>query len=93
MAIHANYTLTPGTPLRVSPPGVSSGEDITIQNTHGSAIVYVGGETVSDSSYGFRLSPGRAISFELPGNDSLYVASPTEGATIAVLSVGLERLK
>ena len=64
--------------------------DITIQNVHASAIVYIGGAGVSSSSYGYRLLPGTAISFELPGKDSLYAISGTNGTQVAVMRTGLE---
>jgi hypothetical protein len=64
--------------------------DITIQNVHASAYVYLGGEGVTSSSYGYRLSPGSAISFELPGRDSLHAITGTNGSQVAVIKTNLE---
>jgi hypothetical protein len=64
--------------------------DITIQNIHASAYVYIGGEGVTASSYGYRLSPGTAISFELPGKDALYAITGTNGSQVAVIKTNLE---
>jgi hypothetical protein len=64
--------------------------DITIQNTHASAIVYIGGEGVTSSSFGYRLSPGAAWSIELSGRDSIYAISDTNGSKVAVLQTSLE---
>jgi hypothetical protein len=64
--------------------------DITIQNIHASAYVYIGGEGVTSSSYGYRLSPNTAISFELPGKDALYAISGTNGSQVAVIKTNLE---
>jgi hypothetical protein len=65
--------------------------DITIQNINASGVVYVGGDdTVSSSSFGFRLSADHAISFELPGKDALYVIAENNGAQIAVIKTNLE---
>lgn len=64
--------------------------DITIQNVDSSAYVYIGGEGVTSSNFGFRLNPGAAISFELPGRDFLYAVSDTNGSQIAVLKTNLE---
>jgi len=64
--------------------------DITIQNIDSSAFVYIGGEETTTSSFGYRLSPGNAISFELPGRDALYAISDTDGTEIAVLKTNLE---
>jgi hypothetical protein len=64
--------------------------DITIQNIHASAYVYVGGEGVASSSYGYRLNPGTAISFELPGKDAMYAISDTNNSQVAVIKTNLE---
>jgi hypothetical protein len=64
--------------------------DITVQNVHDSAIVYLGGEGVTSSDYGYRLNPGLAISFELPGRDALYAISNTNNSKVAVLKTNLE---
>jgi hypothetical protein len=64
--------------------------DITIQNIHASAYVYIGGEGVTTSSYGYRLSPNTAISFELPGKDALYAITGTNGSQVAVIKTNLD---
>jgi hypothetical protein len=64
--------------------------DITIQNIDASAYIYIGGEDLTSSSYGYRLSPGSAISFELPGKDALYAITSTNNSQIAVIKTNLE---
>jgi L-2-hydroxyglutarate oxidase LhgO len=64
--------------------------DITIQNTHASAIVYIGGEGVTSSSFGYRLSPGAAWSVELAEQDALYAITNTNGSSVATMMLGLE---
>jgi hypothetical protein len=64
--------------------------DITIQNVHASAYAYIGGEGVTTSSYGYRLNPGSAISFELPGKDALYAITDTNNSQIAIIKTNLE---
>lgn len=90
MTIHALTTLSDSVATRLTPAGLHSGMDITIQNTDASAVVYIGGEGVTSSDYGFRLNPGSAISFELPGMDALYAISDTEDSKVAVLKTNLE---
>jgi hypothetical protein len=90
MTTHALTTLSNSTATRLTPLGLHSGMDITIQNVHESAIVYIGGEGVSSSDYGYRLNPGLAISFELPGRDALYAISNTNNSKVAVLKTNLE---
>ena len=90
MTQHALTTLSNTTATRLTPNGVHSGLDITIQNTDGSAYVYLGGEGVTASDYGYRLAPGAAWSVELPGTDALYAITDTNNSKIAVLWTGLE---
>ena len=90
MTQHSLYTLADDTATRLTPSGIHSGMDITIQNVDGSAYVFVGGENVTSSDYGFRINPGAAISFELPGRDALFAISDTNGSMVAVLKTNLE---
>ena len=90
MTSHSLTTLSSSTATRLTPSGVHSGMDITIQNVHASAYVYIGGEGVADSNFGYRLNPGSAISFELPGKDALYAISDTDGSSIATIKTNLE---
>jgi hypothetical protein len=90
MTSHALTTLSNSTATRLTPNGVHSGMDITIQNIHASAYVYIGGEGVTTSSYGYRLSPNTAISFELPGKDALYAITGTNGSQVAVIKTNLD---
>jgi len=90
MTIHALTSLSNTVATRLTPPGVHSGMDITIQNVHSSAYVYIGGEGVTSSSYGYRISPNSAISFELPGKDALYAITGTNGSQIAIIKTNLE---
>lgn len=90
MTQHSKIILSNTTDTRVSPAGKHSGVDITIQNLDASAYVFIGAEGVTSSSYGFRLAPGAAISFELPGTDALYAISDTDESEVAVLKTKLE---
>ena len=90
MTIHALTTLSNSTATRLTPLGLHSGMDITIQNVHESAVVYIGGQGVTSSNYGYRLNPGSAISFELPGRDALFAVSNTNNSKVAVLKTNLE---
>ena len=90
MTTHSLITLSSTAATRLTPSGLHSGMDITIQNVHASATVYIGGEGVTSSDYGYRLLAGNAISFELPGRDALYAISGTNGTQVAVLKTNLE---
>ena len=90
MTLHAHTTLSNTTATRLSPNGLHSGMDITIQNIHESAYLYVGGEGVTASDYGYRIAPGAAFSIELPGQDALYAISTVNSSKVAILQTGLE---
>lgn len=88
---HNLYTLSNAEATRLTPIGIHSGMDITIQNVDNTAYVYVGGEGVTSSNYGYRIAPGHAISWELPEKDSLYAVSDTNNSNLAVLKTSLEK--
>jgi hypothetical protein len=88
---HKIHTLNNTTPVRVSPRPLHSGADITVQNLDSSAFVYVGvNDTLSTTSYGFKILPNSAISFELSGRDSIFLIGSTSSVQAAVLTIGLE---
>ena len=89
--IHNLYTLSNSAATRLTPLGMHSGMDITLQNVHETAYVYVGGEGVTSSNYGYRIAPGHAISWELPEKDSLYAITDTNNSKLAVLKTSLEK--
>jgi hypothetical protein len=90
MTQHLLTTLSSTSATRLTPIGLHSGMDITIQNIHASAIVYIGGEGVTSSNYGYRLSAGSAWSVELTGQDALYAITNTNGSQVAILNTNLE---
>jgi hypothetical protein len=90
MTLHALVTLDSTTATRLTPNGMHSGMDITIQNIHASAYVYIGAEGVTASDYGYRIAPGSAFSVELPGTNALYAITNVNGSSVAVLKTGLE---
>jgi len=75
---------------RITPNGTHSGMDITIQNVGTSGNIYVGGEGVSTTNYGYKLMPNHAISFELPGLDALYLVADNADSPAAIIQIGLE---
>lgn len=90
MTIHSLTTLSNTTATRLTPSGLHTGMDITIQNVHASATVYLGGDGVTSSDYGYRLLAGAAISLELPGRNALFAITDTNNSKVAVLKTGLE---
>lgn len=90
MTTHATISLSSETATRLTPNGLHSGMDITIQNISEANYVYIGGEGVNLQDFGYRLNPGSAISFELPGKNALYAIADTNETMIAVLKTNLE---
>lgn len=87
--IHNLYTVGTSA-VAVSEPEIRTGRDITIQNVSLSGYIYIGNDGVTSSNYGYRLMPNHAISFELDGQDELYVVGSQAGMSVAVLSINLE---
>lgn len=91
MTSHSLTTLSSSAATRLTPNGIHSGMDITIQNVNSSGYVYVGGDsTISSTNYGFRILPNHSISFELPGRDALFVIASEVDMQIAVIKTNLE---
>jgi hypothetical protein len=90
MAYHSLKTLSNTDATLVSPNGVHSGTDITIQNVNSSGYIYIGGSTVSEDDYGYRILPNHAISVELSGQSSLYAIASVAGMNAAILNANLE---
>lgn len=90
MTTHNVYTLNSTTATHLTENGVHSGKDLTLQNVNAAGIIYIGGEGVTVSNYGYRLLPNHAISFELSGADTLYAISDSNGMLLASLSINLE---
>ena len=90
---HEIVTLSNTTPVELTPEGkVHSGLDLTVQNSDEEAIVYLGAEDVSSTSYGFKLLPGAGFSIELNPRDVLYGISDTDDSEVALLRVLLENI-
>ena len=89
---HDLLTLSNATATELTPGARHSGLDLTIQNVDDTAIVYIGGSTVTASDYGFKLTPGAGFSIELNPNDRLYAISDTNGTNAALLRALLEDL-
>jgi hypothetical protein len=88
---HELITLSNETETELTPEGkVHSGLDLTVQNVHATATVYIGGIGVTAENYGFKLEPKEAFSIELNPRDELYAISDTDGATVALLRALLE---
>lgn len=91
MTAHILHTLSNSTVTRLTPNGVHSGMDFTIQNVNDTGYIYVGGtDSLSSTDYGFRILPNHSISFELPPKDALFAIASVNGMKAAVLSMNLE---
>jgi hypothetical protein len=88
--MHALTTLSNTEATRLTPPGLHSGMDITLQNVNTDAYVFIGGEGVTTTNYGYRIAPNNGWAIELPGKDALYAISDVDGANVAILQTGLE---
>jgi hypothetical protein len=87
---HKIYELSSSEATLVSPVGVHGGVDITIQNLSSEEYIYIGGEGVTTSSFGYRIEPRSSWSVELSGKDSIYAATDVNGTEAAVMMLSLE---
>ena len=90
MTEHSLISLSHTEALRLTPLGKHSGMDITLQNVNESGYIYIGGEGVSSSNYGFRILSNAAISFELPGGYAIYAIASAADMKLAKFVIGLE---
>lgn len=88
---HNLYTLSNSTATRLTPLGMHSGMDITLQNVNSEGYIYIGGEGVTALNYGYRLSPNNAIAWELPEKDALYAIASSNELNLAVIKTSLEK--
>lgn len=91
MTVHSLKTLSNSDPIRLTPNGIHSGMDLTLQNVDSEAIVYLGGEGVSSTNYGIRLNPNDVFSIELTGTDALYAISSVDESQLATMNFSLEQ--
>jgi len=87
---HAIVDLDQITPTLVGPVLINGGTDLTIQNINDTGYIYIGDESVSLTSYGFRILANTAISFELPGNATVYAVGSEPNMQAATIMTGLE---
>jgi len=90
MANHSILILSNTTPTRLSPNGVHSGVELVIQNVSTNGYVYVGGPTVSSTSYGFRIDEDSAFGMNVLPQESMYAIAQNDGTTVAVITSGLK---
>jgi hypothetical protein len=89
---HQLVTLSNSTPTILtvpfaSEPDYSQSLSISIQNLDSSKYAYIGNSGVSSSSYGFRLSPGQSVSFDLAPQDELYAVCSDTSMQVAVIRI------
>lgn len=90
MTQHGLITLSATTPMRLTPNGIHSGMDVTLQNVNSSGYIYVGGSGVTATDYGYRILPNHSFSIELNGKDALYAIASAPNMKLAMLKANLE---
>lgn len=66
---------------------VRSSFTLIIQNVNLSGYIYLGNESISSYSYGFRLNPDQAFTVELPASKRFYAIASTSGMQVAVMEI------
>ena len=88
--MHSLTTLSTSAATLLTPNGTHSGYDFTMQNVNDAGYIYIGGEGVTSTSYGYRILPNHALSIEITGRDALYAIASASGMKIAILQTNLE---
>ena len=65
------------------------GQTINVQNPAGGATVYLGGEGVTTTSYGFLLGAGISFSIELQDDEKLYAVVATSTQNVNIIRQGV----
>lgn len=65
---------------------VQSPNSMSVENTSPDKYVYIGNDSVTTASYGFKLYPAQTITIDMNPFDKLYACGDS-GATIAVMVV------
>jgi hypothetical protein len=79
-----NLTLSSTPTLLTVTDGVDGPNTISIQNTDATAVAYIGGENVTSSSYGVKLTAGQVWSADLGPYDKIYAVG-TAGVAVLIL--------
>ena len=65
------------------------GQTINVQNPAGGADVFLGGEGVTTTSYGFLLGAGISFSVELQDDEKLYAVVASSTQTVNIIRQGV----
>ena len=87
---HARISINDTTPVPVTEVGSEAGMNLTlmVQNL-GESAVYLGGQDLSQTSYGVSVVPGGAVTIDnLSRKDDVYALSSSGASYVAVLTVG-----
>ena len=77
-----NLTLSSTPTLLTITDSIDTQNTISVQNTSDSATLYLGGSSVSSSSYGVRLLAGQIWSADLGAYDELYAVGTGTAAVL-----------
>ena len=83
-----NLTLSTSTPTELTiVDSAQSANTLVVQNNNDSGYIYLGTDSVSSSSYGFKLFPGQAFTIELSAYSHLYAVCSANSMTAAVMVI------
>lgn len=83
-----NLSLSSTTPTELTLSNrIKTTTTLVVQNTNDSGYLYIGTDSVSTSSYGFKVYPGQAFTIELSAYTELYAVSSANSMTAAVMVI------
>ena len=90
---HDLITLSSSSAIRIPATdgtSVNYSVSFSVQNVHENAIVYIGGNNVTDGDYGIKLLPNAIASFEnVQRNAGFYAISDTDESQVAILKMSM----
>jgi hypothetical protein len=85
---HKIVSLSTSTPTALTyEDNVQSSYTLVVQNNNTSGYLYLGADSVSSSSYGYRLFPGQGLTIEMSAFNRLYAVCSANTMTAAILVI------
>ena len=85
---HKIVTLSTSTPTALTyEDTIQSSYTLVIQNNNDSGYLFLGSDSVSTSSYGYKLYPGQGLTIELSAFNRIYAVCSTNTMTAALLVI------
>lgn len=88
MIKHALVSVSDTNPTLVDiSENIRSSFTLIVQNVSADGYVYLGSDSVSETNYGFRISPNQAFTIEMASSQRMYAIASTSGVQVCVMEI------